>query len=160
MKNIILYTTAFFLSGTVAAQNIEFKDANFKDKKEELKKAKESIKNGDKFLALGNELILDTRDPGKNFYIAINNYLKAQALNPNNADLNFKLGNCYLFSSERYKAVDHIEKAKQLDPETDPRMLLFIGMCQQLKGEFDNAVQSYKAFETSRKAEKWAKFTE
>ncbi|MFI5203271.1 MAG: OmpA family protein [Flavobacteriales bacterium] len=160
MKKLTLYITFFLFGAGAIAQNVEFKDANFKDKKEELKKAKEAIKNGDKFLAAGNELILDTRDPGLNFYIAIKSYLVAQALNPNNADLNFKLGNCYLFSSERYKAVDHIEKAKQLDPETDARMLLFIGMCQQLKGEFDNAVQSYKAFETSRKAEKWTKFTE
>ena len=159
MKKYIVILAALFIVNNVSAQNVEFKDANFKDKKEELKAAKEAIKKGDEFLKEGNELILQTKNPAKNFHMAIMHYSKAQKLNPNNADLNFKLGNCYLYTNEKYKAIAHLEKAKELDPECDPKLALFMGMALQLKGEYDKAIQSFTSFETSKKAEQWAKFT-
>jgi len=158
MKNIF-YTISFTIFAfALNAQNVEFKDANFKDKKEDLKKAKEAIKKGDQFLKEGNELILQTKNPGKNFDLAIQNYLIAQTLNPNNADVNFKLGNAYIYTNEKYKAVKHIERAYELDPECDPKMKFFYGMAMHLKGQYDLAVQNFQSFETSRKAEDWNKF--
>ncbi|HLP12852.1 MAG TPA: OmpA family protein [Flavobacteriales bacterium] len=158
MKKLI-YTTAFVLAaGFSFAQSVEFKEANFKDKKEELKKAKEAIKKGDEYLKDGNDLILETKSPGKNFDLAIQQYLIAQNLNPNNADVNFKLGNAYIFTNEKYKAIKHIERANELDPECDPKIKFFTAMTLHLKGEYDKAVQVFQSFETSRKAEAWNKF--
>ncbi|HYG50553.1 MAG TPA: OmpA family protein [Flavobacteriales bacterium] len=160
MKKII-YTSALVLATSFSfAQNVEFKEANFKDKKEELKKAKEAIKKGDEFLKEGNELTLQTKNPGKNYDLAIQQYLIAQNLNPNNADLNFKLGNAYIYTNEKYKAIKFIERANELDPECDPKIKFFTAMTLHLKGEFDKAVQTFQSFETSRKAEDWNKFIE
>lgn len=157
--NKTIYTIFFSLfTITLSAQNVDFKDANFKDKKDELKKAKEAIKKGDDLLKAGNELILQTKSPGKNFELAILQYNIAQQLNPNNAELNFKLGNAYIYTSEKYKAIKFIEKASQLDPECDPKIKFFLGMVLHLKGEYDQAAQNFNAFQTSRKAEDWVKF--
>lgn len=158
MKKLLYITTILFSASILNAQNVEFKEANFKDKKEELKKAKEAMKKGDGFLKEGNELILQTKSPGKFFDQAIQQYLIAQQLNPNNADLNFRLGNAYIYTNEKYKAIKHIEKAFELDPECDPKMKFFYAMVLHLKGKYDEAIQHFQSFETSRKAEDWNKF--
>lgn len=160
MKKLIYTATLFLIAVGLHAQNVEFKDANFKDKKEDLKKAKDAIKKGDQFLKEGNELILQTKSPGKNYDLAIQQYLIAQQLNPNNGELNFKLGNAYIYTNEKYKAIKHIEKALELDPECDPKIKFFSAMVLQLKGQYDQAIQTFQSFETSRKAEDWNKFIE
>lgn len=158
MKKLIYTLIAGLFTLGLQAQNVEFKEANFKDKKEDLKKAKEAIKKGDELLKAGNELILQTKNPGKNFDLAIQQYNIAQQLNPNNAELNFKLGNAYIYGNEKYKAIKFIERANELDPECDPKLKFFMGMALHLKGQYDAAIQSFQAFQTSRKAEDWAKF--
>lgn len=158
MKKTIYTLVLGLLTLGLSAQNVDFKDANFKDKKEELKKAKEAIKKGDEYLKAGNALILDTKNPGKNFDLAIQQYNVAQQLNPNNAELNFKLGNAYIYTNEKYKAIKFIERASELDPECDPKIKFFMGMALHLKGQYDAAIQSFTAFQSSRKAEDWAKF--
>ncbi len=157
MKKYILSIAAISCL-TVNAQNVDFKESNFKDKKEELKKAKDAIKKGDDFLKDANELILQTKNPGILFEQAVQQYLIAQKLNPNNADLNFKLGNAYIFTNQKYNAVKHIDKAYELDPECDSKMKFFYAMILQLKGQYDQAIQNFNSFETSRKAEDWNKF--
>jgi hypothetical protein len=52
MKKLIYILTLTLATSFVNAQNVEFKEANFKDKKEDLKKAKENIKSGDEHLKL------------------------------------------------------------------------------------------------------------
>lgn len=158
MKTILTTILLSSLSFFALAQNVEFKESNFKDKKEDFKKAKEAIKKGDEFLKDANELTLQTKSPGLLYEQAIQQYLIAYKLNPNNADLNFKMGNAYIYTNEKYKAVKFIERANELDPECDPKIKFFLGMALQLKGQYDQAVQSFQSFETSRKAEDWVKF--
>lgn len=159
MKTRHLIFPFLFLASLVAnAQNVEFKSSNFKDKKEELKAATDAISKGDPFLKKGNELVLNTQDPGDNFLTAIYYYSKAQAFNPNNAELNFKLGNAYLYTNMKYKAKDHILKAVQLDPEVDKKKEFFLGMVYLLDGKFDEATKMFKSFEDNRKAEDYIKF--
>lgn len=154
-----IVTIAFLLGAFAAsAQNVEFKSANFKDKKEELKAATDNIDKGDAFLKKGNEAIVNTDNPGDNFHMAIFHYAKAQAFNPNNAELNFKLGNAYLYTNEKYKAKDYITKAIQLDPEVDKKKELFLGMINLLDGKFDEAAKYFKSFEDNKKAEDYIKF--
>ncbi|MFN3343667.1 MAG: tetratricopeptide repeat protein, partial [Flavobacteriales bacterium] len=128
-----IYNTLFsgillFAASALNAQNVEFKSANFKDKKEEFKAATDGIDKGDDFLKKGNALILETKDPGDNFLLAIYHYSKAQSLNPNNAELNFKLANAYLYTNEKYKAKDHLMKAIQLDANVDKKQEFFLGL--------------------------------
>ena len=109
-----LYTTlllAAFCTVSVIAQNVEFKSANFKDDKEGYKRAEESLKKGDEHLTLGNDAVALVNDPGLNFKQAVRFYLKSQEFNPNSAELNMKIGNCYLYTTDKTKAFPYIKKA-------------------------------------------------
>ncbi len=152
-KNIILAVLAVVcVSGMWAQTNVEFKSSNFKDDKEGFKAASEALKAGDEFLEAGNEAIYAIENPGENFHKAIQQYNKAQKFNPDNAELNFKLGNCYLYTNEKYKARAYLEKAQKLDPEVDDFLDFYLGMALQLDMEWDKATKHYKSFEESSRS--------
>ena len=151
MKNIYIILATFFISSTYA-QNVEFKAANFKDKKEELKKALDHIKKGDEFLEVGNEAIYAVLSPGNNFKAALQEYEVAYKLNNKNAELNFKMGNAYLYTNEKYRALKHLEKAEKLDPDVDTFLDFYLGMAKQLNMDFEGALKHYTKFEGATKS--------
>lgn len=156
----IFYTFIIIaLSSSFYGQNIEFKSSNFKDNKEGLKKAEEAIEKGDEFFKLGNEAFFMVKSPGLNYQKALKEYEVAQKFNPNNAELNFKVGACYANSSNPFKSIEFIKKAKTLDPLCHPFLNYFYGYAMQLEGKFDDATKSYVLFETEyKKADDFAKF--
>lgn len=135
MKGIITITLLLFACFKSVAQDVEFSKENFKDKKDELKIAKNEIELGDEIME--KEAVF--------FKNAIPHYLIAYKLNPNNALLNFKLGKCYLHSSFRSKCTSFFEKAYQLNPEVDPEILYYLGMGYHLDMQFDKAIQSFNS---------------
>ena len=118
--NIMLFMVLFTSASSFSQQNIEFKAGNFKDDKEGYKKAIEAIKTADEYRSAGNEAIYAVVSPKENFKMAIQGYLVAYQFNANSAILNFKLGNCYLYTNERYNALKYLEKAVKLNVEVDP----------------------------------------
>ena len=156
----IFYTFIIIaLSSSFYGQNIEFKSSNFKENKEGLKKAEEAIEKGDEFFKLGNEAFFLVKSPGLNYQKALKEYEVAQKFNPNNAELNFKVGACYANSSNPFKSIEFIKKAKTLDPLCHPFLNYFYGYAMQLEGKFDDATKSYVLFETEyKKADDFAKF--
>jgi outer membrane protein OmpA-like peptidoglycan-associated protein/tetratricopeptide (TPR) repeat protein len=158
LKHLIVFAMCAF-STIVAGQNIEFKSSNFKTDKDEFRTALDGIKTGDEYLALGNEAIFETRSPGLNYLIAIKEYTPAQTINPNNGELNFKLGVCYANSTNPFKCIDHLKKAKELDPDCDPFMNYYYGYAMQLEGKYDEALKAYMQFEADyRKSDNFSKF--
>ena len=161
IRYIKLLVTVVLFSGLAQAQNVEFKAANFKDDKEGFKKAIENLKKGDEYYELGNAAIFDTKDPGKNFKYAIVYFKKAQAFNPNNAELNFKLGVSYSYTNEKYRTPKLIYKANELDSEVDPFLPYYLGVAYQLDNKFDDALKQFKLFERDyKKADNFVKFTQ
>lgn len=159
MKNITLSIITILLTATAFAQNVEFKSANFKDDKDGLKAATEAIKKGDEYFTLGNEAVFQVKSPGLNYELALIEYNKAQAFNPNNGELNFKIGVCYANSPYKEKSIPFLYKAHELDPECDPFMNFYYGYAQQLDGKFFDAIKSYEQFEADyRKADNFSKF--
>ena len=158
MKSLL--TTAFLsFIFTISAQNVEFKAANFKDDKDGLKTATDAIKKGDEHFKLANEAIFLIKSPGLNYELALNNYLIAQKFNPNNAELNFKIGVCYINSTYSAKGVNHIYKAYELDPQCDNFMQFYYGKALQLDYKFNEAIKAYDAFEAEyKKADNFSKF--
>lgn len=143
----------------VNAQNVEFKSANFKDDKEGLKKAEEAIKKGNTFLELGNEAIFQVQNPGLNYQKALNEFMIAQKFNPNNGLLNFKIAVCHANSTDPYKSIAFIKKAKGLDQDCDPFLNYYLGYAYQLEEKFDEALKAYQDFETNyKKADNFSKF--
>ena len=137
MKGIII-TLLIFACFKSFAQDVEFSKENFKDKKDELKIAKNEMELGDEIME--KEAVF--------YKNAIPHYLIAFKLNPNNALLNFKLGKCYFHSSFRSKCTSFFEKAYQLNPEVDPEILYYLGMGYHLDMQFDKAIQSFNTMIT------------
>jgi outer membrane protein OmpA-like peptidoglycan-associated protein/tetratricopeptide (TPR) repeat protein len=159
MKGIIITSLLLVTTFLVSAQNVEFKSSNFKDDKDGFKAATEAIKTGDEYFELGNEAIFQVKSPGLNYDLALKSYEKAQKFNPNNGELNFKIGVCYANSPYREKAIPYLYKAYELDPECDHFMNFYYGYALQLDGKFDKAIKAYEAFEESyRKADNFNKF--
>jgi outer membrane protein OmpA-like peptidoglycan-associated protein/tetratricopeptide (TPR) repeat protein len=158
LKNTLTYILLTATS-TLFAQNIEFKSSNFKDKKEEFKKVEQAIEKGDAFYKTANDAIFLVQNPGKNYKKALMEYEIAQKFNPNNAELNLKIGVCWAYSSDPNKAIPFIKKAKELDPACSPFLNYYLGYSQQLEGNFDEALKSYIQFETEyKKADDFSKF--
>lgn len=127
----------FFFLGYQAwsQENIKISKGQFKTGIETgFNEAWSSIREGDKNYKAGKGT----------FDIARDHYLFAQQYNPENAQLNYKLGVCYLFTDDKYKAIDYLRKAYALDTEVSEDIHLLLGQAFQLVLEFDKAVDHYK----------------
>jgi outer membrane protein OmpA-like peptidoglycan-associated protein len=132
----LLYTLFSLISVLSFAQNIEFTKENFKEDKDGLKIAKDNLKSGDDLFSRGPVFYKE----------ALPFYENANKFNPNNADLNYKLGSCYLASIEKTKALPHLEKAIQLNPAIDPFIHYELGRAYHLGLKFDKAIESFSKF--------------
>ncbi len=109
MKNRWIHTIIMVLlvQGTLFAQE------DVKIKKKEFKtgvnigfdEAWKSLREGDKFFRDGK----GTYDMARDHYLFSNQY------NAENAELNYKIGACYLFTDDKYQAINYLLKAYQLD---------------------------------------------
>lgn len=160
MKKIFSICIALFIVGNLSAQNVEFKSSNFKSNSDGLKKAKDAIDKGDEFYKQGKEAVFNVSNYGTLFKKALVNYQIAQEFNPNNGELNFKIGVCYVHSSDPSKSIAYLKKANELDPKCDPFLNYYLGIALQLDGKFKEAITSFTAFETDyRKADNFSKFS-
>lgn len=159
IKYIFILFFVFTTIGFSFGQNVDFKGANFKDDKDGLKKATEAIKKGDELLALGMEAVFNVQDYKLNFKKALQSFEIAQKFNPNNAELNYKIGVCHANSTDPFLSIVYFKKAKELDPKCDPFLNYYYGYAMQLEGNFDGALASYAAFENEyKKADNFTKF--
>jgi len=135
---IKLILTIIFLANVLfaGAQNVDFHRKNFPDDKKGFKKAQKSLKEGDKLYNAGVP----------SYPRAIDHYLEANSFNPNNAELNYKIGKCYLFTIQKDKSIEYLEKALSLNPNValDARFLLARGY--HLTLDFDKAIDTYTQF--------------
>ncbi|GAB2769653.1 outer membrane protein OmpA-like peptidoglycan-associated protein [Hymenobacter luteus] len=147
-----IYLLAFLLLATTAAsaQNVEFSKDRFGNDKEGLKTAQKEIKTGDEFYDL---------DPPR-YEQALPHYLAAQKFNPNNAQLNLKIGDCYLHSGFKPRALEYLQKAYQLSPDVDPRIHYLLGRGLHLNAKWDEAIAEYKRATPAGGAKNTAGFTQ
>ena len=158
IKHILSLLLLTFIFG-INAQNVAFKASNFKDDKEGFKKATTAIKVGDEYFELANEAIFMVKNPGLNYELALNQYQIAQKFNSKNAELNFKIGVCYMNSPYSNKGITYLYDAYKLDPKCDPFMNFYYAKALQLDNKFNEAINAYEAFEEAyRKADNFSKF--
>ena len=151
MKNMALLVVGIFFSQSTFAQNIEFRNSNFKSDKEGLKLAKENIKFADNFRDNAIIEMLAMHDAELLYSQAVFYYQKAQSFNPNNAELNYKIGSCMLFTNNKENAFSYLKKAASLSNDFPNDFLFYKGMCLQLDGEFGNAIEQFELFRNSAK---------
>ncbi len=136
-QSLIVFTLFLFGFTNIKAQkNIPFKKSNFKTDIANYKKALRNIQEGDFFC-------LD-----KQYSEALIKYNKANSFNPHNAELNAKIGNCYLYLSSIDKANKLFAKAFKLDDKLDGDYLLSYGKSYQMLHDFDNAIKQYEIAKT------------
>lgn len=144
-----LFIIFFIVSNYCVCQvkNIPFEKSFFKDNKKILKEALNEIEKGDKLYEEGM---------GK-YKIALNHYLAANKLNPDNAMLNFKIGVCYLNTILKENALHHLEKASHLDPNVDPKISYLLGQAYQLNLDWKKAISEYNNYKKTLTPEDWEK---
>ena len=140
MKTTISTVLAVILFNiiSIAQTNIDFKEENFK--------SKEDFDTAVKYLYTGG----DYYDDGVDWYDkALENYLKAEELNPNNAELNFKIGICYYYANNNFKSLEFYKKAYKLDSLVSEIILYRIGQGYQFRLQFKKAIGYYNQFKKS-----------
>jgi len=168
MKNIALLLAILGFSIHTFAQNVEWDEKNFPDKKS-FKEAKRHYEDGNDYFKAGqavqdDELQLFIKEyhylPNginelggagmEQFQLALTEYLTANQFNPNSASLNFKIAVCYYnIPSEKLMAVSYIEKAIKLNPTVDPMVNYFAGRLFHLSSRWDEAIAAYRSYQTT-----------
>lgn len=136
MKFPLLILT-FFSSFVLFAQgDIAFEKENFPNDKDGFKDARSFLKEGDKIFEEGNLSYVN---------LALPFYEKAYAFNPNSADLNYKLGVCYLNSPVKRKCLEYFEKSFALDPTYDTYNIEYLlARGYHLNEKWDLAIKAYE----------------
>lgn len=139
MNKIYTLLIAFFLAVFIlplAAQNVAFNSAAFPGKEDGVKAALKNIKAGDKFLSADHP----------NYRLALELFLKANNFNPNNAELNYKIGLCYFKTKKTTEAITHFEKASSLNPRVALDLKFYLAKCYHFEYKFDEAINLLIAF--------------
>ena len=133
MKYIVsVITLAMVVSLTFGqSKSVEFAGKNFDDRKG-LKEALKNIDEGDAYFEIGD---LKT---------AVSKYLAAQKFNSQNADLNYKIGTCYLLDDDPSEAIPYFLHALELDPIGAGSAYSALGSCYQATYQFDDAINAYQ----------------
>ncbi len=136
MKKFIIVTVSILIAVISLAQDssIPFKKEYFKDRKDDYKAAVKDLDDG-----------LDLYEQGEFYWkAAIYKLEKANVFNPNNAQLNYKLGNCYLHATEKAKSLNYFLKAYELRPTIAKDIHYKIGKGYQLNYQFDKAKAEFE----------------
>lgn len=132
-----------FLTTLIFAQskNVEFNSKNFPNRENELKQALKDIEDGKYYYNNGFG----------NSEIAIDYFLRANRFNPNNAELHYYVGLCYLDVLPISEAIKHLYIAYELNPQVSPEFELKLGIAYHTNLDFDQAIEHYKKFKRSLK---------
>lgn len=126
------------LSYNADGQSKEFNRTYFPGGGKELREARKNFEEG-------NELY----EKGWGYYDdALTYYLKAYEFNPDNALMNMRIGECYLTTIYKDKAIPYLEKAVELNVET-LEIFFILGVAYQLNYRFDDAVEQFEFFSES-----------
>lgn len=150
--SFIITITVYFLLSTFnsLAQNVPFEKSLFKDRKDEFKAAKAKLEEGYEMYELYPEEFmhinhLDFRARKSFHKQALAPLYEAHKFNSNNAELNYRIGRCYLASSVfKEECIPHFNKALELDPNVAPDIYFYLGQGYHLTSQFDKAIEAFK----------------
>ncbi len=148
--NKLLYISVLTLSFVLIFQT-SYSQLNIPiDKKEFKTEEKSGYKDALNAITLGDEYFENNSETSSGGYqMALPEYLAANTYNSNNAALNYKIGVCYIFSTEKKKAITFLEKAYKLDPNISIDIKYVMGMAYQRNGMYKEAINYYNEFKNS-----------
>ncbi|MCK5506830.1 MAG: tetratricopeptide repeat protein, partial [Thermodesulfovibrionia bacterium] len=139
MKKLHILLAIFFITSTVSFSQInpvKIKRKEFKKQEYGFKEAWLNVKDGDHYFSLGSG----------SFRLARESYLKAYGYNPDNAELIYMIGKCYLYSDNKFESIKYIQKAYELNPNVNFDIHLMMGMAYHQVYEFEKAIEEYNYF--------------
>jgi len=148
MKNInqiIILTLLLSFQLVGNAQNKSFKAENFTDKTEEFKIALQNIESGN----------LHYKNYPNDAKLALDSYLKANKFNHENANLNYKIGMCYLAIEETGKSISHLEKSISLDSQKGKKIHSHLAKAYKLETNFEKAETNFSEYKNSLPWYRW-----
>jgi len=152
MKKVFILITIILSAHFIFAQNVDFRSRNFREDSEGFKEATDNLKRGDNFMK-DAEAALAQKNENISIYLfeqALKHYLQANSFNPNNSELNYKIGKCYLGTFEKSKAASFLEKAISLDENNvDPEAYYLLAQAYRYNYAFDKAIESYKEYQAT-----------
>lgn len=141
MKRTITYLLTlligiFLLSSAQAQIDVDIKKGEFKKGRKGFRDAWRDVKEGDDYFKMGLSA----------HRMALKYYQRAYNYNPENPELNYKIGACYLTSINKSRAIQSFEKAMQANPDVAFDVLYLLGKAHQYNYEFDVAIGKYQQF--------------
>lgn len=128
----LLITLTLTCNLLLAQNNVEFSKSNFKSNPTGFKEAYKNLQEGDEKYYT-------------HFYTdALDKYLAANKFNPNNAELNAKIGDCYMHSPDKTKATTYFNTAIKLNKDIDGYYYFMLGKSYHFNNDFDDAIKYYK----------------
>ncbi len=112
--------------------DVKFKSGNFKGNPNGFKYAMQKLNEGNQHIQNGE------------YGAALIAYLAADSINPSNADLNAKIGVCYLNTVSKAKCLTYFRLAHQIDKSISKRIDFFLARGYQLNSQWDSAMMEYK----------------
>lgn len=154
MKNILYIILTFSLINltSLSAQNVEFKTSNFKDKKDELKIAETNLESGNAFFKEAMKAQEEGKPAAEAYAKALIPYNKANAFNPNNAELNYKIGKSMFYAGSMTEAIPFLSKALKLnEKDCEPDVYFILGKALKLDYKFDEAKAQFNLYKTKER---------
>lgn len=137
-KFLIIFSILFAIGVQTYSQvEVEINKKEFKQSKDGYKEAMKALKVAEYYYSLGQSGA---------YRAALPEYLKANQYNPHSPELNYKIGACYLYSTEKTRALPFLEKAYKAKPNVAVDVCYLLGMAYQYNYDFDQALTSYRSF--------------
>lgn len=138
---IIAIATLFISQVSYSQVNIGIDKNTFKTaEKNGYKEALNAIYEGDEYFA--------TNSIG-GYTKALEQYLSANRYNSECAELNYKIGVCYLSTNEKKKSITYLDKAYKLNKEVSFDIKYVLGRAYQVNGKYNEAIDNYNDFKRS-----------
>jgi len=118
------------------AQSLDFKKSNFPNDPEGFDKAYQNLLKGDEQFSIGPNA----------YEKALRFYLEANRFNPNNSDLNYKIGTIYNALELKGDAASYFEKAAELDPKYKMEGQKLSAEAYHLDMQWDKALMEYQDY--------------
>src|SRR6185503_4949555 len=83
---------------------------------------------------------------GGDYRSSVNKFKEVVKNRPNDANVHFWIGHCYVMMKSNVDAIDELEKAKSLDPNANPELELVLGKAYHARAMIDKALEAFTAF--------------
>jgi outer membrane protein OmpA-like peptidoglycan-associated protein len=147
MKKILYITVILLTSFGFSQKDTPFTKEGISDP-DKLSEAKGYLKEGNRLYSSAGRVDVS---------LSIDFFLKANEINSNNSELNYKIGVAYMQGDHKFEALPYFKKASKLNPSGFPDMDFYLGKGYHLKMDWDNGEKYYKQYLNHPKATKSGK---